>query len=338
VITLITAQPGGGKSALTVDMIREASEKGRTVYVDGIPELAMAHEVLDARRWHEPGAVQDGSLIVIDEAQRLWRPSGSGAKVPPDIAELETHRHRGLDFIVVTQHPNLINANVRRLAGRHVHLRDLGILGRKWYEWPEAANVEQFRSAPVQKRFSLPRHVFAAYKSATLHVKAKRSAPRMLFVAALAVIALAVLVFMAYRSISAKINPAPAAAAIPAAKTSAPAARPQTAPQAAPGTRVLTVSPPVRNREPYAGFGVTLAASYELDGKRRTWFALSLDGQRVGLIPDAELFRAGYAWRHLAPCAGVLTFGDGERVVRCDVPLQPNKAAPAPAAPASAAI
>src|SRR5256885_16044190 len=75
------------------------------------------------RSWHE--TVPDGSVIIIDEVQRIWRPSGPGQKIPDMIALLETHRHRGLDFYIITQGPNLIHANVRALIGRHVHLRDL---------------------------------------------------------------------------------------------------------------------------------------------------------------------------------------------------------------------
>lgn len=190
-ITLITGAPGAGKSAACVSMLQEIA-KGRPVFVDGIPELTVEHSVIDAKDW--PTAVPDGSMIVIDEVQRVWRPSGPGAKIPDSIALLETHRHRGLDFIIITQHPKLVHANVRALVGRHVHLRDLGVLGRHWYEWPEAGNPEQFRSAPVKKRYKLPKRVFGAYKSATEHIKPVRSVPPSMVVAIVAAVVLVGLV------------------------------------------------------------------------------------------------------------------------------------------------
>lgn len=169
----------------------EEIAKGRPIFVDGIPDLKIDHQVIEARQW--PTSVPDGALVVIDEVQRVWRPAGPGQKVPEDIALLETHRHRGLDFIVITQHPKLVHTNVRNLVGRHVHLRDLGILGRWWYEWPEAADPGNWRSAPIKKRYRLPSRVFGKYKSATEHIKPARSIPPSLIVLVVASLIAAVL-------------------------------------------------------------------------------------------------------------------------------------------------
>lgn len=205
-ITLITGAPGAGKTAALVDLLRGLAQQ-RAIYVDGIPDLLVTHiDMKDARAW--PEEVPDGAAVVIDEAQRVWRPAGAGSKVPKDIELLETHRHRGLDFFIVTQHPNLIHANVRRLVGRHIHLRDVGLLGRWWYEWPECADPAQFRNAPVKKRYSLPKKAFALYKSASLHIKPIRSVPRSVLVAAAAIIGCGFLAWQAYASVSGRINAA----------------------------------------------------------------------------------------------------------------------------------
>lgn len=221
-ITLITGAPGSGKSAALVDLLMKISAEGRRIYVDvqldgpqagkgSVPDLTLPHDLLDdARRWHEPGQVVDGSAIVLDEVQRLWRPTAAGSKVSPDVAALETHRHRGLDFFIVTQHPNLVHQNVRRLVGRHVHIRDVGLLGRWWYEWPEATNPELFRNAPVKKRYKLPKRVFGAYKSASLHIKPIRSVPRTVLLLGAAVVTLGGLSWYGYRSVSGKIAAAQA--------------------------------------------------------------------------------------------------------------------------------
>ncbi|MDP1999854.1 MAG: zonular occludens toxin domain-containing protein, partial [Rhodoferax sp.] len=182
--------------------------KTRTVYVSGIPDLQIPHENLeDPTKW--PDLVPDGSIIVIDEVQRVWRPRGPGSKVPPDIAALETHRHRGLDFYVVTQSPRLIDSNVRGLCGRHIHLRDLGILGRFWYEWPECADqcATTWKNAPLKKRYRLPKGIFDKYKSASVHVKPIRSFPTMLLVMVLALLVVAFMSWKAYTMISSKISP-----------------------------------------------------------------------------------------------------------------------------------
>lgn len=187
-ITLITGAPGAGKTAALVDLLRELG-KGRVVYVDGIPDLKLDHVPLDdAHQW--PEVVPDGSIIVIDEVQRVWRPRGPGQKVPTDVAALETHRHRGLDFFIVTQGPNLVDRNVRALVGRHVHLRDVGVLGRWWYEWPEVCEnpLSGWKNAPLKKRYRLPRAIFGSYKSASIHVKPIRSFPMALVFALVAIV------------------------------------------------------------------------------------------------------------------------------------------------------
>lgn len=203
-ITVITGAPGTGKTSALVSMLSEIG-KDRAVYVSGIPDLQIKHEALDdPSTW--PDTVPDGSVIVIDEAQRVWRPRGPGQKVPVDIAALETHRHRGIDFYVITQAPRLIDTNVRALVGRHVHLRELGLLGRWWYEWPEIAEncAASWKTAPIKKRYSLPKAVFGKYKSASVHIKPVRSVPWIVMVMFLALIGTGVAVWQAAKIVKEK--------------------------------------------------------------------------------------------------------------------------------------
>lgn len=205
-ITLITGAPGAGKSAALVSLLQQLS-KGRAIYAHGIPDLKVEHQPLDnPNQWHTD--VPDGSIIVIDEVQTVWRPRGPGQGVPPDIQALETHRHRGIDFYIVTQSPRLVHTNVRALVGRHVHLRDVGFLGRYWYEWPECAEnaSASWKQAPIRKRYKLPAAIFGQYKSASVHVKPVRSFPWMLVVAVFALVATAGLGLYVARAISQKAS------------------------------------------------------------------------------------------------------------------------------------
>lgn len=213
-ITFISGAPGTGKSAALVSMLRELG-KERQIYVFGIPDLKIDHvELADPQNWHND--VPDGSVIVIDEVQNVWRPRGPGQKVPDHIAKLETHRHRGLDFYIISQGPNLVDSNVRALVGRHVHLRDLGVLGRWWYEWPECADNcrTAWKNAPLKKRYRLPKAIFKDYKSSSLHVKPVRSFPWMLVVLVAAVLAFCYFAWKTYATIQSKINPPAAKPAV----------------------------------------------------------------------------------------------------------------------------
>lgn len=178
-ITLITGVPGAGKTLYAVhEILLPESKAGRQLYVDGIPDLLVPHEVSpDVMDW--PSWAPHGAHIVIDEVQRLWRPESAGKAIPPSIAELETHRHRGLDFTIMTQHPNLIHSNVRRLVGRHIHVRRTG-LGVVVYEWSECKTNPDtaWRTALTKLRWKHPKSSFGLYKSASIHQKVKFRLPK----------------------------------------------------------------------------------------------------------------------------------------------------------------
>lgn len=205
-ITLITGVPGSGKTCALVDLLSELAQ-GRALFVDGIPDLKIPHVPLpDPHKWHLE--VPDGGAIVIDEVQRVWRPSRQA--VPEDIAQLETHRHRGLDFFIVTQNPSLVHSNVRALVGRHVHLRDNGVLGRWWYEWPECCPTPStsYKAAPVRKKYTLSKKAQALYTSASIHIKPIRSIPRALIILGLCVPLIGLLGYKVYDRITGVLQPA----------------------------------------------------------------------------------------------------------------------------------
>lgn len=231
-ITLFTGMPGAGKTAAMIDLLRELA-KDRPLFVHFDPTerlrpeqkllsetLKLPHTQVNAATWHEQ--VCDGAVLVIDEAQGCWRPRGPTSKVPEAVAALETHRHAGIDIFLTTQAPRLIDANVRGLVGRHVHIRDTGWLGRWWYEWPEVNESLAWKTCPVKKRYKLPKMVFDLYGSANVHTTPVRMAPKTLVLIAVLLACLAALVFMIVRSVNRHTapdqdkQPAPVTAPAPA--------------------------------------------------------------------------------------------------------------------------
>lgn len=244
-ITLITGAPGAGKTAALVAMLTE-TDPARLIYVSGVPDLTLpgrtVHPLDDPQTW--PDAVPDGALVVIDEVQRVWRPRPAGQAIPRDIAELETHRHRGLDFIVITQNPGLLHKNVRALTGRHVHLRDVGFLGRWWYEWPEVCEncLTGWKTAAIKKRYRLPKRVFALYRSASMHIKGERSFPAAAAVGILALVAAIGASWYAFQSVRGRMSETMTPASI----------APSSQPQASGPQQATAASPATTAPAPYA--------------------------------------------------------------------------------------
>lgn len=195
-ITLITGVPGSGKTAGALDLILK--EYGdRPLFVDGLNGLKLEHVPIDVMDW--PAQVPDGAVVVVDEVQRKWRPRGPGGKVPDSVAALETHRHRGIDFVIITQNPRLVDTNVRALVGRHVHIRSTGFLGRWAYEWPECNTELSWAKCQNKRRYKLPKKVFDLYTSASLHTKPVHKIPLTMFFLAAVVLGLLAVGFWFYR-------------------------------------------------------------------------------------------------------------------------------------------
>jgi len=222
-ITLITGLPGAGKTLYCVGRllrdlvgttIKSTDDHGQPVEVSrrilsNISGLLIDHDLIGADAgggladwfdWCKPGDV-----IVYDEVQRSWPPRPNGSKVPEFISALETHRHKGVDFIIMTQNPMLLDRNVIALVGRHLHVRRLGNVGAALvYEWDHCSRQLMYSKALKKSAFKYDKSVFKLYKSSELHTKQKVSIPPLLFVVGAAVVASLVLIPTFYKRLSSK--------------------------------------------------------------------------------------------------------------------------------------
>lgn len=221
-ITLMTGAPGSGKTALIVKFIDEAVKQGRPVFQMGIPELKLPHfPTPPIEEWTEQRQDPDHpsmmlpyftfperSLVILSEAQRVYRPRANGSKIPDHVAAFETVRHTGVTFIFDTQHPDFIDSHVRKLVGQHIHLIDFGFLGRRHYEWPYCGKPDEFKSAPIKKKYRLPKEIFGLYKSSSLHIKRNYTLPPAFVVLAICFVLLLSGGWYLYSSFQKKIAPA----------------------------------------------------------------------------------------------------------------------------------
>lgn len=194
-IELITGNPGAGKTLYALQVTKARSEKEhRQVFYSGIADLKLPWTEIDPQKWFE---VPSNSIVVIDECQRIFRLRTIGAKVPDYVSELETHRHKGIDLVFITQHPMLLDTNVRRLVGKHYHVaRRFGMERSSIFEYESCKDqpLTKIDSATARHEWSYPKEAFGYYKSAEVHT-VKRRLPAKYFVAAAAILAVGVAVF-----------------------------------------------------------------------------------------------------------------------------------------------
>lgn len=192
-ITLITGAPGSGKTLYTVDKLLRAlvgtyvdgaDDDGNKVLYDrriysNINGLLIDHERIDGP-WledlHENKKI--GAVVVFDEVQRVWPNRPTGSKKPAAVEFLETHRHEGIDLIIMTQNPQLLDPAVRALVGRHLHMRRVGSFGAAIiYEWDATSNALNFKNAFTKHPYRYSRTAQKLYVSAKVHTKQTRRLP-----------------------------------------------------------------------------------------------------------------------------------------------------------------
>ena len=186
-VVLITGRPGAGKTLSAVKiLIEEVLPTGRQVFADidgldyeglGVARLVQGDEdpVQACQKWH---AVPEGSVVFIDECQRVFPVRNPASKVPEWVSEFETHRHKGLDVYLITQGPRLIDRHIHDLIDRHIHLyRAFGLKRSTRYEWNgvnTSPDPTQDTDNAAKQNFVFPKKYFAAYKSASMHTAKAR--------------------------------------------------------------------------------------------------------------------------------------------------------------------
>lgn len=191
-IVLVTGLPGHGKTLWTLARYQHKHEpppkgEARPVFhasgqadrtkrgdIHGIPDLKLPWEPFDPSAWSKLPA---NSIGIIDEAQFVF-PIRQGRSEPPDfIAQLATHRHLGVDLVLITQHPKLLDPFVLRLVDQHFHVRRK--FGTKFASVFESVtgvrdNVEKSVKDMIRHEWRYPKQVFDLYRSAEVHTVKSR--------------------------------------------------------------------------------------------------------------------------------------------------------------------
>ena len=173
-ITLITGTPGAGKTLRVVELLVEIRNsddpktRSRLVFtnINGLDESLSCLPFDESRSPLQWAELPEGSLLVVDECQDFWPARPAGSKRPESVASMNTHRHKGIDFLLVTQHPGLIDHDIRALVGRHLHgYRPRSLEHSVWSEWSYCEMACQPKLKPVKEKKVFNRELFGLYKS-----------------------------------------------------------------------------------------------------------------------------------------------------------------------------
>jgi hypothetical protein len=164
-----------------IEYYNQADEDGNPVHVrlPGTKPVELDDDIIIKGKRYAGGCslfnwwlwCKPGDLIVVDEIQFIVPRGSLGKKPPLYIALLEIHRHYGIDFLFITQHPQLLDNTIRALVGLHRHVRS--VMGSRVcmvYIWDHASNPERFTQANKQKFIRGPKD-YALFKSSAAHVK-----------------------------------------------------------------------------------------------------------------------------------------------------------------------
>lgn len=172
-IRLFTGTPGAGKTLRSIFEALQKKSEGRHVFhlgIDGMnPEFIPAAPFDDLQHWR---SLPPGSILIVDEAHK-YLPVRSPGKPVEWIQLLTEIRHFGIELWLVTQDPRNIDSFVRRLVGSHTHLtRKVGLQGamvRVFEGISEDPQDPSAKKTAVSSPWKYPKHLYAVYKSASLH-------------------------------------------------------------------------------------------------------------------------------------------------------------------------
>lgn len=198
---LLSGLPGNGKTLRLLQRVRKLQlDTKRPVYYfdirlkgselsDWIPlgdpstfgrrKEGIEPDLSQVRRWHE--IVPSGSIVVIDECWFVFPKRGPSAAVPKHVEELATHRHRGIDLFLTSQHAaNQIDHFVRGLVQEHEHVVRLGGTEtariHRWAQGIGDPSDYHSRKASATQLWRFPKEVYEWYHSAEVHT-IKRQVP-----------------------------------------------------------------------------------------------------------------------------------------------------------------
>lgn len=205
-ITAVVGIPGAGKTLYTVSEIAREYQN-RKIYYYGIPELTLDWQKLDdPTEWIN---LPNDVVIIVDEAHEAFPSRDYRKPPPPHVEAMATHRHRGIDIVLITQYPKDLDKFIRERVGRFIVIETplLGGATAKVYQWPkfeEYYNIPAVREKAEHFLWNHPKESYGTYKSAVTHTKPKKPLRALKKAIGYALIGVGAVSFGAYKLVSSK--------------------------------------------------------------------------------------------------------------------------------------
>lgn len=266
-----------------------------------------------------------GPLFVIDECHNMLPRLGTSPEV---VQWFKLHRHFNCDVLLMTQSFRDVHTPIAQLLHVMVRARKADIMGRADKYIRKVHGGYRGAVISTEERPYKPQY-FPLYRSHTqgsaiVEAAAADVSPFIVkfrrFTRVFVACSIAACVYAFWPSekpkpakpqpvaVAAKVSPAPAPVA-----SAAPAVAAPVAPASAPEKDYP---------EPYKDHSMHITGHIVAAGRELYAFAIGQGGAVVHTVTTAELVRAGYQVRPLTDCSAIVSFGDRQRPVVCDVPRQ----------------
>lgn len=293
--------------------------------------------------WKHPKE-EFGPLFVVDEAH-VALPSAKHGKTDRYVIQwFKLHRHFNVDVLLMTQSFRDIDNSIATLMGMLIKVRKADIVGKPGYirrvysgfRGGEMSQEERQYDPTLFQLYTSHTQGGAVAEFTATDVKPKIVAWRRMtrgFLAASILLIVGLVAYEVFRDKPVQLTYQQKIAAAGAAGRSQAPHAPKTS-SVVQSPQSLVERPQDREKdpsaaavttdgtdpEPYGPFGLHLTGRMRMQDREIWTFSVSQNGTIMHAVTDHQLAKAGYRWRPMSDCAGVLEWEMKKRAITCNSP------------------
>lgn len=274
-----------------------------------------------------------GPLFVVDECH-VALSKENASKLKEVVQWFKLHRHFNADVLLMTQTFRDVVPSIAALIGMLIRVRKADIIGKEGYIRKVFGGYRGGLVSTEHRQYDPG--LFQLYTShtqggAVAEFKATdvksvmvgwRKKQRIVIIVALIAAGFALWLAMRDKPKPPKRPPVAAKAMEHPTPQPKPERLQQAQPDPAPGGPEASEVAQGKDPEPYGTSGLHMTGRMTMGTRTIYTFLVSHNGAPSHATTDSELVGAGYTWRALSDCAGILEWKGKRRAVTCSVPQQ----------------